>query len=319
MKVTNTESYTYVGIDVSKHQLDLAYNNAEHKFLQVKNEEKGFNLILSFLKDISKPFCIIESTGGYENDLSYFLIEQKIDFNIVNPKRVRDFAKAMGKHAKTDKIDALTLAKFGEVFKPEVFQANSEEQVMLRKRVKRRNQLIEIRTMEKCHLENEKDHSILKSINDLIEHLTKEIKQLENEIKSLIQKDQKLSQIKDILVSFKGISDTSAFILIAELPELGHLGRKPIASLAGLAPYNNDSGMMKGKRRIKGGRGAVRKILYLVYMSACRYNKAIQKFKDRLKSNGVESKKIRGACMRKILVILNSMLKNNTPWIEDFC
>lgn len=319
MTVTNTESYTYVGIDVSKHQLDLTYNTTEYKFLQVKNDETGYNGILSFLKDILKPFCIIESTGGYENDLTYFLIEQKIDFSIVNPKRVRDFAKAMGKHAKTDKIDALTLAKFGEVFKPEVFQVKSEEQIILRKRVKRRNQLIEIRSMEKCHLENEKDHSILKSINDLIEHLTKEINQLENEIKSLIQEDQELRKIKDILVSFKGISDKAASILIAELPELGHLGRKPIASLAGLAPYNNDSGMMKGKRRIKGGRAASRKILYLVYMSACRYNKAIQKFKERLKSNGVESRKIRGACMRKILVILNSMLKNNTPWNENFC
>jgi transposase len=318
MTVTKTDSFTYVGIDVSKHQLDLAYNTTEHKFLQVKNEENGFIDILPFLSKICKPFCIIESTGGYENNLTYFLIDQKIDFSIINPKRVREFAKAMGKYAKTDKIDALTLAKFGEAFKPEVFQANSDEQIMLRKKVKRRNQLIEFRTMEKCHIENENDPSILKSINDNIEHFTKEIKQIETEIKTLILKDQKMSKIKEILVSFKGISDTAAFILISELPELGNLGRKPIASLAGLAPYNNDSGMMKGKRRIKGGRGAVRKILYLVYMSACRYNTAIQKFKDRLKSNGVESKKIRGACMRKILVILNSMVKNNMLWNENF-
>ena len=313
-----TESCTYVGIDVSKHQLDLAYYSTKNKTLQVQNDEKGFGKVFSFLKGKDKPFCILESTGGYEIELAYYLIDQKIQFAIVNPKRVRDFAKALGKFAKTDKIDALTLAKYGETVKPDPFKPKYEEQLVLRKRVKRRSQLIEFRTIEKGHLENQKDPLIIKSIKDMIKNLTNEIKQLENEIMQLIDACPELKEIKNILVSYKGVGSISAAIFIAELPELGQLNRKQIAALAGLAPFNNDSGMMKGKRRIKGGRAVIRKILFMIYMSAASYNKSIQDFRNRLIKNGVDKTKIKGACMRKILVTLNSMVKNNKPWVENF-
>lgn len=313
MNAANTHMFNYVGVDISKHNLDVDYNLGKNCY-QEKNNEIGFKNILKALSEITNPFVVVEATGGYEMDLVYFLLDNNINATVINPKKVRDFAKAMGKIAKTDKIDASVLVKFAETFKPLPYEPKSQEFIILKEKVNRRSHLIHMRTMEINYLEHLKTQEIIYSTNNSINRLSTEISELEKDITLIISANSELKQKYDILTSCKGVGRETAIILITALPELGKVDRKKIAALSGLAPYNRDSGQMKGKRSIIGGRSEVRNLLFMACWSAIRYNSTIKKFYESLVNNGVMKMKARVACMRKLLVILNAMIRENSYW-----
>ena len=234
--------------------------------------------------------------------------------SVVNPRQVRDFAKAIGQLAKTDKIDARVIAQFGKLTRPRAVVKTKELQGELDQLVTRRRQLIDTRTAEKNRQGQAVSKVVFKSIQRVLDALNKDIKALDREIEKLVQSDDDWKNRAKLLGTMPGIGEVTSATLIAELPELGDLNRQQISSLVGLAPFNRDSGTMRGKRSIFGGRRAVRSALYMAALSARRHNPAIAAFSKRLNEQGKPPKVIITACMRKILVILNTMVKTNSPW-----
>ncbi len=237
--------------------------------------------------------------------------------SIVNAKRVRDFAKALGKLAKTDEIDSHVIRLFAESIKPHVMEQRNEEHHSLESLTQRREQLVKQRAIEKQHLETVTNKDVRRSINRNIKFLDKEIEDIENKIQLLVDSNKQLKDKVDLLVSIKGVGPIVALILMAELPELGTLSNKEISALVGVAPFCRDSDTMKGKRTIWGGRARVRSILYMAALSAKSHNKPIKIFYERLICNGKSKKTALIACMRKLLITANSMIKNNESWNPD--
>jgi transposase len=256
---------------------------------------------------------VVEASGGWEIDVVSELRAAGLPLALVNPTRVRYFGKACGQYAKTDKLDARLIASFAATMKPPVRPLHEGEQVELAHIVGRRQQLVKMLTMEKNRQTTTRG-SMRDQLARTIEWLSEEIEQLNILLKEMIQQDQLWQEKEQILLSVPGVGPVTTITLLAELPELGTMNRQRIAALVGLAPFNNDSGKMKGKRRIFGGRASIRCVLYMAALSASKSNPVIRVFYERLLANGKEKKVALTACMRKLLVILNAMIRDSKPW-----
>lgn len=306
----------YVGIDVSKKSLDVAIHE-ENETWSIANDSEGIQALVKRLKLLSPALIVLESTGGLEYDAATALYLEGLPVAIVNPRRTREFAKALGILAKTDEIDAGVIAHYAETVKPPLSRISTEEEQQLTSLVRRRMQLVDMRTAELNRLKSA-GKGLHDHIRKHIDWLNKEIDDLEERIAQLVN-NSPLYQEKDAVIqSFKGVGAITSHILLSEVPELGQINRKEIAALIGLAPMNNDSGGSRGKRSIQGGRTRPRNALYMATISALQHNPVIRKFYHRLLEKGKPEKVAITACMRKTLVILNSMVRNMNNWDPDF-
>jgi transposase len=310
--MSNHSEETWVGIDVSKTQLDTAVGQAGETW-SARNDEVGIAKTVERLKSLQPRLVVVEATGGLEQPLLRALHLAGLPFARVNPQRVREFAKSLGLLAKTDKLDARLLARFAEAIRPAPTCLPSEDEQLLSALIDRRRQLIDFRTAELNRLAGAHP-AVRSSIEQLLEDLGKKISELDQQIEDLIASKAEFKHKVEILRTVPGIGPVASAILVADLPELGRLDRKKVAALVGVAPFNNDSGYRRGKRRVKGGRAAVRTVLYMATISASRFNPVIKAFYDRLLKRGKVKKVALVACMRKLLTILNAMLRSGDTW-----
>jgi transposase len=308
-------SNAVVGIDVSKRQLDV-FIDMTGEILSLANDPKGRAALTGKLQGLTVGLVVIEATGRYSRQIACDLHDAGLRVSVVNPRQVRDFAKALNQLAKTDKIDARVLADFGRRLAPPATARPSERQQQLDALTSRRRQLMDMRVQEINHAEGAVGKVVSQQSRRLLRVLDQQIEDLDREIAKLIENDDDWNSKNQILQSVPGVGARTAANLIADLPELGKLNRQEIAALAGLAPYNHDSGTMAGQRSIWGGRREVRTALYMAALSASRCNPRLKVFADRLKAQGKKAKVVLTAVMRKLLVILNSMVRNNQRWNE---
>jgi len=299
-----------VGIDVSKTHLDVALGSTGPLF-QVPYTEEGLHTLASRLQGAT--LVVLEATGGLETRLLHFLTQAGFPVARVNPRRVREFANATGTLAKTDRIDARILAWYGEALCPPVTPVPDENRQRLEALITRRRQLVEMRVAEENRLAAAPE-VIRPSIQQHLEWLEEQISALDEEIRQLLQKDPGWAEKVEILQSVPGIGMVTAATLVAELPVLGQASPKEIAALAGVAPMNRDSGRRTGKRHITGGRSSARRVLYMATVAAIRCNSVIRAFYLRLLAAGKEKKVALVACMRKLLTILNALLRKRQRW-----
>jgi transposase len=302
----------FVGIDVSKDALDVA-TFTTHKKWHFSNDETGICHLIEALKELPPTLVVMESTGGYETPLAYALDNVEIPCAVVNPREVRDFARATKKLAKTDTIDAYVLAHFAAVIKPEPRHLSDEQSQELEAILTRRRQITVMLTAEKNRM-----HTARKQVSDSIQahidYLEKEMNQLNSNLMGRIEESPVQREKYELLQSVPGVGPNLSSTLLIELPELGNLNRRQVAALVGVAPINHDSGNKRGKRRIWGGRPQVRTALYMATLVATRFNPVISEFYTRLCAIGKAKKIALVACMRKLLIILNSMIKHRVPW-----
>jgi len=303
---------SFVGIDVSKAQLDVAVRPSGER-MRVGNSEQGIAELIARLSGVGPTLVIVEATGGYQAALVASLAIAKLPTAVVNPRQVRDFAKATGRLAKTDAIDADVLAHFGEVLRPEPKPLLDEQTLALEALITRRRQVVEMITAEKNRLA-QTHKSLRASIKSHINFLQRELQDIHRDLDEMLRQSPLWREQEDLLRSAKGVGRTTVATLFAELPELGKLDRKQIAALVGVAPINRDSGTYRGKRMIWGGRASVRAALYMAALVATRHNPTIRAFYERLCAAGKPKKLALTACMRKLLTILNAMVRTNTSW-----
>ena len=308
---------TFVGIDVSKKRLDVHVLPGENSFA-CTYDDAGSKTLIKRLKKTNPALIVLESTGGLEGTVVAELTAVDFPVAVVNPRQVRDFARAIGKLAKTDAIDAYVIARFAEAVRPDPRPLLDEQEKAVKELVSRRNQLVQMRTAEKNRLARVASQGVKESLNNIIASLNAEIAKIEKDLDTHIKGSPIWREKDDLLKSFKGIGPNNSRVLISCVPELGLLNRQKIASLVGVAPLNRDSGALRGRRMIGGGRVHVRNMLYMATISALRHNKRVRVFYDRLIANGKPAKVAIVACMRKILIILNTMIKTKTPYREDF-
>mgnify|MGYP001191730954 FL=1 len=304
---------SYVGLDISKSFIDL------HQLPQGRNarfeyEQEGLSKLVTFLKKHKPALIVLEATGGYEAQVAAELSAAGLVVAVVNPRQVRDFARALGKLAKTDAIDAAVLARFAQDVRPEARKLPEPEEQNLKATVSRRRQLVEMLVAEKNRLSRATLQSVIDSHESTINFIQSKIDDLDRQMQSTIQNSPLWSAKDELLKSVPGIGDKTACALLAQLPELGKLNRRQIASLVGVAPMNRDSGLMRGKRSITGGRKSVRNALYMATTAARRFNPTIKAFYLRLRDAGKSYKVALVACMRKLLIILNAMLKHQNTF-----
>jgi transposase len=314
--MTNTTYHFNIGVDISKQKLDVSFS--DQRVASFENNLAGFKVLLKEIKNKSQTRVVMEATGGYEKPLAHFLQGQGVAVSVVNAKRVRDYAKALGLFAKNDVIDAKVIRLFADAVNPQLLPTTSDTQQALDALVHRREQLVKQRATEKQHIETVGNKEAVRSIKRTINFLDKEIERIEKAIKAVINSDPTLTEKVDRLCAVKGIGDITALTLIADLPELGQLTNKEISALVGVAPFCRDSGTIKGKRTTWGGRAQVRSILFMAALSAVQYNPPIKAFYNRLLKNGKTKKVALVAAMRKLLIIINSMLRNNTDWNPEY-
>lgn len=308
-----TEPSTFVGIDVSKGKLDVCVLPGG-EFCTFANDVAGCAKLVALGESLGSVLLVLEATGGYERPALLALQEANLAVALVNPRQVRDFAKGLGQLAKTDALDAAVLAEFARLISPPLSAKTTKKQRELEALVTRRRQLLELRVAEQNRSQQTTDKFIQKSLGQVIKALDRQIKSIEARIAKLLESDDQWKHKLELLLSTSGVGKTVAATLVAELPELGNLNRQEIAALVGVAPFAKDSGAKRGQRAIWGGRQKVRSVLYMAALTARRCNPAIQAFAQRLAIAGKSFKAIQVACIRKLLVILNTMLKNNTPW-----
>jgi len=301
----------FVGIDVSKAQLDLALR-PEGRF-SAPNNEAGFAQVLERLSAVRPTLVVLEATGGLEIPLTGVLAAAGVPVVVVNPRQVRDFAKATGRLAKTDALDAQTLAHFAEVIRPELRPLPDEQTQALAAILARRRQLVEMLTAEKNRLGSARQ-SVRKSLRTHITWLERELAHTDSDLAQAIRESPVWREKEALLRSTPGVGPVLTTTLLANLPELGTLTGKQIAALVGVAPLNRDSGTWRGKRTVWGGRAQIRAPLYMAALVAARFNPVIRVFYQRLCAAGKAKKVALTACMRKLLIILNAMLKHRTPW-----
>jgi transposase len=304
---------TWVGIDVAKATLDLHFlpSGQAHS---LANSPAGHRQLLKLLPAPGACRIVLEATGGYERQLVADLLDAGFHVAVVNPKRVRDFAKALGLAAKTDRLDARVLALFAERVQPAPAQKTPEKQAEIQQLVARRRQLIDLRTQESNRWDVTRSKPAKKSIQAVLNTLERQVRDIEKAIANLVESDDDWRQKTELVQSVPGLGGVTATTLLADVPELGQLNRQQISSLVGLAPFNRDSGQHQGKRTIGGGRKSVRSVLYMAALAARRCNPVIKAFADRLAQHGKPFKVVLTACMRKLLVIVNSLLKSGQPW-----
>lgn len=303
----------FVGIDVSKNTLDVAIRPS-NEVLHVAYDNASIQQLGQKLKALSATLIVMEATGGLETRLATELLAIGLPVAVVNPRQVRDFAKASGELAKTDRIDAQVLAHFAQAIRPQVRPLKDADTRALDELVSRRRQLIDMRVQELLRSGTAASKPAKKSLKEHIEWLDKRIANLDIDLTARLRQSDAWRAKDDLLKSIPGIGAVTSVTLLAKCPELGALNRHQIAKLIGVAPLASDSGKHRGKRFIWGGRADVRAVLYMATISAIRCNETIRVFAQRLKKAGKPTKVVIVACMRKLLTIMNTMLKNNTPW-----
>lgn len=302
----------YVGVDVSKESLDIAVHpkQAPKRF---KNSDTGISGAVSYVSSLAPVMVVMEATGGLEMSLAAALGASGILVAVVNPRQVRDYAKSMGKLAKTDTIDAQILADFAAAVQPEPRPLADKQTRELKDILTRRFQLNEMITAEKNRLGRAR-RPVSDHIKAHIAWLEQEKDVMDSNLRRFIQESPIWREKDNLLQSVPGVGPVLSCTLLAELPELGTLNRKQIAALVGVAPFNHDSGAFRGKRTVWGGRAKVRAVLYMATLVAKKHNPVIRSFYERLCAAGKAKKAAITACMRKLLIIMNAMLKHQTPW-----
>ncbi|MBI2538899.1 MAG: IS110 family transposase [Deltaproteobacteria bacterium] len=303
---------TFVGIDVSKARLDVASHPAGAT-QSVANDETGIKTLVEQLRAIKPASIVLEATGGIERSVVRALVAAELPVTVANPRQVRDFAKATGQLAKTDVLDAQILARFAEAVRPVLRPLPDEMTLELRALIVRRRQITEMLTAEKNRL-SRAPRRVQKRIEAHIRWLEGELERYDEDLDQTIRQSPIWREQEDLLKSVPGIGSVISRTMLAELPELGNLNRKQIAALVGVAPLNWDSGLMRGRRVIWGGRAHVRTALYMGALTASRRNPVIRDFYKRLRAAGKKPNVALVACMRKLLVILNAILKHRVPW-----
>jgi transposase len=302
----------YVGIDVAKKKLDIAINT-QPPLIQCTNDETSLKSLLKQLPAKKHTLIVLEASGGYEKLAANYLREKKYNVAVVNAKRVRDFAKASGKLAKTDSIDARMIMSYGKAFNPAPQKIKTLVEAEHAVYLHRRAQIVKIIKTEKNHLE-QASNAMQKDIKGHIKYLEKQLLKIETHLKAQIDKSADLKSNVEKLDEIQGVGEVTAMNVLIHMPELGKLSAKEASALAGVAPFNRDSGQMKGKREIRGGRAVVRAALYMAVLSARKYNPVIKKFYDRLIAKGKMKKVAIVACMRKLIIIMNAMIATGTSW-----
>jgi len=309
----NATDAIFVGIDVSKAQLDVAVlpNGPRSR---VDNDRQGAAQLIRQLEPIAPSLIVIESTGGYERLIITELLAVGLPVALVNPRQVRDFARGIGQLAKTDTIDAEVLALFAKHVQPRLLETTPKKQAELEQLVTRRRQLLGLRNTESNRLGTTVAKLARKSLKQTIALFDRQMAELDKEIARRIETDDDWRDKARLLRSVPGVGPVTIATLISQLPELGLLNRAEIAALVGLAPFNRDSGQARGRRSISGGRSGVRCALYMAALSARTCNPTLRPFTSRLEAEGKPFRVAITACMRKLLVTLNTMVKNQTPW-----
>ena len=304
------------GIDVGKAQLDVSIESgAVQRF---ENSTAGITALVRWLKAAGVTVAVCEPTGGYERQLVKRLHTALPVVAVAHPNKVRAFARACGKEAKTDRLDAQVLARYGSVMDLEGTPAPSPEREALQAALQRRQELVAQRVQERNRLDKGLSAASRHSITRHIRWLDKEIERLDQQYQATVQGSQDLRQRAQLLSSMRGVGDLTAAIITAFLPELGQLPGKALAALAGLAPWSRDSGQQRGYRAVRGGRGVVRRALYLAALSAVRQDNSLQRFYQGLRQRGKPGKVALVAVMRKMLLQLNAIVRRGTPWQEFF-
>lgn len=309
-------SLIFVGIDVSKAQLDVAIRPSGEKE-SFANDKVGIKALVKRLAKIEPTLIVLEATGGYERQVTQALVCADLPVVVMNPRQVRDFAKATGQLAKTDGIDADVLAHFAEVIRPELRPLPDVVTLELRALTARRRQILEMIAAENNRLAMT-SKAVGKRIGAHIRWLEQELERANQDLDRAIEQSPIWKENEEVLRSAPGIGPVTSRTLLAELPELGTLDRKQISALVGVAPFNRDSGSLKGRRSIWGGRAPVRCAMYMATLVATRRNPVIRDFYNRLTAKGKIFKVALVACMHKLLTILNSMIKHKTSWSETF-
>jgi transposase len=303
----------FVGIDVAKNQLDVHLRPAGEAFAAARDAD-GLAALAERLATLAPRLIVLEATGGFEATVAATLGAAGLPLVVVNPRQIRDFARATGRLAKTDRLDAEAIARFAEAVQPEPRPLPDEAAAGLAELVARRRQIVEMIGSESQRRRQLKDRHLVRRVEAHLAWLQKELARIETDLGHAVRDSPVWRATEDLLVSVPGIGTTSARLLIAELPELGRLDRRQIASLVGVAPINRDSGAFRGRRMVMGGRAEVRKALYMPTVAAIRYNPALKALYQRLTARGKPAKVALTAAMRKLLTILNAILKSQTPW-----
>lgn len=302
----------WVGIDVAKAHLDVATWPVVER-LRVSRDEAGLAQLVAWLQARTPNLIVLEATGGLEAPVVAALVEVRLPAAVINPRQARDFAKALGRLAKTDALDAEVLARFGQAIRPEPRPWKGEEAQELTALIQRRRQVVDMLTAEKNRLASA-HRPVRPDIQTTIDWLQGRLKDLDDDLRRRLHASPLWREQDDLLQSVPGIGPVTATTLLAALPELGALNRRQIGALVGVCPFNRDSGQGRGHRMIFGGRAGVRAVLYMATVAASRCNPVIKAFYQRLRAAGKPAKVALTACMRKLLTILNAMLKTKTPW-----
>ena len=303
----------YAGIDISKAHLDVALRPSGKNW-QVGNTSQAIEALAGRLLAAKARLVVMEATGGLEMPVAALLSTAGLAVAVVNPRQVRDFAKALGRLAKSDRIDADVLAEFGERIRPEVRPLADEQSQELQALVARRSQLQQMRTMERNRLSAVRTGKVQANIHAHITWIERQLADLDNDIERTIKASPVWREADDLLQSVPGIGPVASSMLLACLPERGTISRGAIAALVGVAPFNRDSGTLRGKRATWGGRGAVRAVLYMGALVGTRHNPVLRRMYARLVAKGKPKKVALVACMRKLLSILNVIMRTKTPW-----
>ena len=317
----------FIGIDISKPRLDV-FNLATGEVLEFANTPAGIQAFVKYAKKSKPTLMVCESTGGLEQPLLLGCTEVKLPLAVVNPRQVRDFSRrtgpvgaalsktAMGKHAKTDAIDAVMLAEFASRMRPEITLPSPEELRVLEAIVTRRTQILEMLTMERNRLGSTRDESARASLEAVIEFLESQVEDLNAQMLESVRSNPELKSLDTLLQSVPGVGPIMSATLLSSLPELGGTSSGAIAALVGVAPMNHDSGSHRGVRFIRGGRANVRNVLFMSAWAAVRWNPALKVVYYRLVGAGKAKKVALVACMRKLLVILNAIVRDRKPWVD---
>ena len=303
----------FVGLDVAKDRLDVHVRPSDASFA-VAYDERGVAELVARLQALQPALVVLEATGGYEVAVAVALAHAAMPVAVVNPRQIRDFARATGQLAKTDTLDAQVMARFAETVQPAVRALPTEQAQALGELVARRRQMVDMLAAEMNRRRQARDRRLEQRIAAHVTWLTRALAELDDEIKRLIRASPIWREAENLLTSVPGIGDVTAHALIADLPELGRLDRRKIAALVGIAPLNRDSGVWRGRRMIGGGRAVVRRALYMATVVAICYNPVISAFYRRLTAAGRPKKVALIAAMRKLVTVLNAILRDQRPW-----
>lgn len=303
----------FVGIDVAKDRLDVHVRPSGEAFAVARDSE-GVASLVDRLADLKPGLIVLEATGGFETVVAGAVAAAGLPLAVINPRQIREFARATGRLAKTDKLDAEINALFAERIQPEPRPVPDNQARALAELIARRRQIVDMMTMERNRRHMLTSKRLIKSVDRLLAVLQKELSSLEHELDDTIRGTPAWREKEELLTSVPGVGNGLARTLLADLPELGQLGRRQIASLVGVSPFNRDSGRFRGKRTTWGGRAKVRSVLYMGALVASRHDPVLAAFYQRLRADGKEKKVALTAVMRKLLIILNAIVRDGRPW-----